>query len=405
MSQAAAQGANIPAHVPPELVSDFTIAAPGDGCPYARVAALANGPRAIFTPPDMMRAEGGWILTRADDIREVFQKPEIFSSAGIAGFSRIVGEDWPLIPLELDPPQHPKFRAILNGIFSPKRMASMEDGVRARAVSLIEPLVGKKGCEFVEAFGRPFPVTIFMQLMGLPDADMETLNGWEHDLLHSGTMEERLRGAHGFHGYLKDLIKLRRAKPADDLATFVLDSEVDGRKLNDQEVMGIYYLLVVAGLDTVAASLGLHFRHLAITPEHQSRLRANPELIPSAVEELLRRYGIVQTRRFVTQETEVAGVKMMPGDRVELMTFLASLDPEEFPDPLKVDLERQPNRHVAFAYGAHRCLGSHLARRELIIAQEEWLKRLPPFRLAEGEAATIQAGGLMGVHALNLAWD
>lgn len=406
MSDVAGAGPKIPDHVPPGLVREVNLYDPAAGaCPYERVAALTKGPRVLFNPPNFMQAEGGWVLTRADDIRSVLQQPEIFSSEGIAGFSRIVGESWPLIPLELDPPEHSKFRAILNGIFSPKRMAAMEDGVRSRAVSLIEAFADKGGCEFVEAFGRPFPVTIFMQLMGLPDEDMEMLNGWEHDLLHSQTMEERVRGAQGFYGYLKDIIRQRRARPQDDLATFVVNSEVDGRRLNDVEVMGIYYLLVVAGLDTVAASLGLHFRHLAMTPEHQDRLRAEPALIPSAVEEFLRRYGIVQTRRFLTRDAEVAGVRMKAGDRVELMTFLASLDPDEFPDPLSVDLERSPNRHVAFAYGPHRCIGSHLARRELIIAQEEWLSRIPPFRIADGVEVPVEPGGLLGISALPLVWS
>lgn len=395
----------IPDHVPKELVQTVDLMAEaGQGCPYARLAKLTSGPRVLFTPPTFMQPSGSWVLTRAEDIRSVLQQPETFSSHGIAGFSRIVGEEWPLIPLELDPPEHSKFRAILNGIFSPKVMARMEDGVRARAASLIDAFADKGECEFVEAFGRPFPVSIFMQLMGLPDEDMDLLNGYEHDLLHSRDFEHRIRGARGFYDYLKDLIRLRRANPVDDLATFVVNSEVDGQKLNDEQVLGIYYLLVVAGLDTVAASLGLHFRHLAMNSGDQARLRAEPDLIPSAVEEFLRRYGIVVTSRFVTQETEVAGVKMKVGDRLSLMTYLASLDPDEFPDPLTVDLDRSPNRHVAFAYGPHRCIGSHLARRELIIAQEEFLKRIGPFRIKDGVQVPILAGGLMNVESLPLVW-
>ena len=405
MSEAAATAPRIPDHVPPDLVREVDLFSSGqEGCPYTRLAALTDGPRVLFNPPTFMQPNGSWMLTRADDIRSVFQQPEIFSSEGIAGFSRIVGESWPLIPLELDPPEHSKFRAILNGIFSPKVMASMEDGVRSRAASLIAAFADKGECEFVEAFGRPFPVSIFMQLMGLPDEDMEMLNGFEHDLLHSREMETRVRGAQGFYDYLKDLMLQRRAKPTGDLATFVVQSQVEGKPLDDVQVMGIYYLLVVAGLDTVAASLGLHFRHLAMNPDHQARLRADPALIPSAVEEFLRRYGIVATSRFVTQDTEVAGVKMKVGDRLSLLTYLASLDPDEFPDPLVVDLDRSPNRHVAFAYGPHRCIGSHLARRELIIAQEEWLKRIPPFRIRDGVEVPVEPGGLLGVTALPLVW-
>jgi cytochrome P450 len=399
-------GPSAPAHVPPELVRDFDLAGLSGAaeCPYSRLSRLRGEARIIYTPPSAFQPAGSWLLTHAADIRSVLQQPETFSSDGIAGFSRLVGESWPLIPLELDPPQHEKFRAILNGIFAPKKIAAMEEGVRARAGGLIDAVKDERRCEFVEAFGRPFPVSIFMQLMGLPDEDMGLLNGWEFDLLHSRDMESRFRGARGFLDYLRALIVKRRSKPADDLTTFVVQSQVDGRPLTDDEVMGVCYLLVVAGLDTVASSLSLHFRHLAQNPDDQARLRADPSLIPSAVEEFLRRYGIVSTSRFATRDAEIAGVKIKAGDRVAVLTQLASLDPDEFENPLEVDIERTPNRHVAFSYGPHRCIGSHLARRELVIAIEEWLKRVPPFRIADGAEVPIATGGLLHVAELPLVW-
>jgi cytochrome P450 len=230
-------------------------------------------------------APGSWMLSRAEDVRHVLQQPELFSSKGIAGFSRMVGESWDLIPLELDPPEHAKFRTVLNGIFAPAKVKALEEGVRASAIALIDRVVGRGECEFVEAFGRPFPVSIFMQLMGLPDEDTALVNGWEHQLLHSTDMMTRIAGAKGFLDYLRELIARRRREPTDDLTSFAIQAQVDGRPLTDDEVMGICYLLVVAGLDTVAASLGLHFRHLALNPDHQARLRADPSLIPDAVEE------------------------------------------------------------------------------------------------------------------------
>jgi cytochrome P450 len=395
---------DIPEHVPQELV--LAGPQPGSGLdsdPYVQLAAMHDGPRVTFMPPGPMRPQGVWMISRADDVRHVLQHPELFSSHGIAGFSAMVGESWPLIPLELDPPDHGKYRTLLNGIFSPGKIKALEDGVRERAVSLIAAVADKGECEFVEAFARPFPVAIFMQIMGLPDEDFDQLVGWEHDLLHSGEMAERFRGAKGFLDYLRALIAERRANPTNDLASFVIQAEVDGRPFTDDEVMGVYYLLVVAGLDTVAASLSLHFKHLAENPADQARLRADPSLIPGAVEEFLRRYGIVTTSRFVTEDTEVAGVKMLKGDRLSISTMAPSLDPSEFEDPMAVDIERSPNRHVAFSYGPHRCIGSHLARRELIIAIEEWLK-LPEFRVRGGEAAPVVPGGLLSVSALPLVW-
>lgn len=395
----------LPDHVPMALVRRAP--SPGfapESCPYQQYAAMHDEPRVQFMPPDFMRPNGSWTISRGEDVRYVLQHPELFSSQGIAGFSMFLGQSWPLIPLELDPPEHTKYRTLLNGIFSPAKIKALEEGVRARAVSLIDAVVAQGGCEFVDAFAKPFPVSIFMQIMGLPDGDFDLLVKYEQLLLHSETMEQRVEGARGFYDYLVDLIAKRRADPGDDLAGFVIQSEIDGRPLNDEEVMGIYYLLVVAGLDTVAASLGLHFAHLATHPEDQARLRANPDLIRDAVEEFLRRYAIVSTTRFATQDTELAGVAIKKGDRLTISTMAPSLDPAEFANPLDVDIERSPNRHVAFSFGPHRCIGSHLARREMIVAIEEWLKRVPPFRVEGDVEVPVKAGGLMCVERLPLVW-
>jgi len=401
-----ATAVEIPSHVPPELVVTVDLAGfttPGQ-CPYAKMAAMHDGPRTLFSPPNFMAPQGSWVITRAEDIRAVLQQPEVFSSKGIAGFSQLVGENWDLIPLELDPPEHAKFRAIMNGIFAPKKITAMEEGVRARAVALIDAVADKGGCEFVEAFGRPFPVSIFMQLMGLPEEDTDKFIAWEYGLLHANDMMQRVQAGKAILDYLRALIEQRKRSPADDLTSFAVQATIDGRPTTDDEIMGICYLLFVAGLDTVAASLGLHFRHLAQNPDDQARLRADPSLIPGAVEEFLRRYSIVTTNRFVTQDVEVAGVNMKTGDRVTCSTMLASLDPTEFDNPLDVDIERSPNRHVAFSYGPHRCIGSHLARRELVIAVEEWLKRVPPFRVAGGQDVPVKPGGVLGVAELPLVW-
>ena len=374
---------------------------------YDQLSKLFDGPRVFRNAEEsgMGNWGGSWQLTRAEDIRFVLQTPDVFSSKNIAGFSRLIGQEWDLIPLEKDPPDHSKYRAIMNGVFAPAKINAMETGIRARAVALIDKVVDKGGCEFVEAFGRPFPVSIFMQLMGLPEADTDLVNKWEYELLHSGDMPSRMSGARGFYDYLGDLIARRRKEPADDLTTFCINAQIDGRPTTDEEIMGMCYLLVVAGLDTVAASLSLHFRHLALFPQDQARLRADPSLIPSAVEELLRAYAIVTTNRWVTQDIEVGGIQMKAGDRVICSTPLACLDPAEFENPMAVDIERSPNRHVAFSYGPHRCIGSHLARRELVIAMEEFLKRVPPFRLADGASGTIKPVGLYSAPDLPLVWS
>jgi cytochrome P450 len=397
----------IPAHIPPEMVRNYDLSGRAHGVdPYEQMASFRQDARVFFnqTFRPGLNPTGVWVLTHSEDIRAGLQQPELFSSVGTVSFSAMVGEDWPLIPLEIDPPDHGRYRAILNGIFSPKKMAAMEDGVRAKAVELIEAVLPKGECEFVEDFGRSFPVSIFMQLMGLPEDHTERFNQWEFALLHSDDMGTVMGAAHEIVAYLRALIAKRKVEPADDLTTFCINAKVEGRPVTDDEIMGMCFLLFIAGLDTVAASLGLHFRHLALNPAEQERLRANPDLIPDAVEEFLRRYSIVNSSRFVAYDTEFAGAPMKKGDRVLFSTILANLDPQEFEAPLETVIDRAPNRHVSFMFGPHRCIGSHLARRELVIAMEEWLKRAPTFRIKDGGTVDVQPGGLLSVHELPLEW-
>jgi len=406
---AADEGWERPAHVPPDLarnVDIFGADRPGAD-PFETLAGLQRGPRVFFNlnkSPVMAYMGGYWMLTRAEDMRAALQQPGMFSSADTGGFSRLIGEAWKLIPLELDPPEHTKWRTVMNGIFAPRKIADLEAGVRARAIGLVDAIAGKGGCEFMEAFGRPFPVGVFMQLMGLPEEDTDKFMAWEYGLLHSHDMPQILTAAQATVVYLRELIARRKREPADDLTTFCINAQIDGRPVADDEIVGMCFLLFLAGLDTVAAALGLSFRHLALHPEHQAQLRARPELIPDAVEELLRRYSMITSSRLVTEDMEFAGAPMRQGDRVIFSTPLANLDAGEFDQPLAVDFERTPNRHVAFLYGPHRCLGSHLARRELIIAMQEFLQRTPPFRLAPGETAAIAPGGVVNVPKLQLTW-
>lgn len=320
-----------PAHVPPELVQPFELGADPAmrRCPFSTVTALRDRGRAFWNPANQQFG-GTWILTAAEDIRFVMTRPDLFSNKGEAGFSRLVGENWDLIPLELDPPEHTGFRQLLNPLLSPAAVKKMTPGVVARAVELIEAVHDRGECEFMEAFGRPFPVGIFLQLMGLPPEQTDTFLKWEFDLLHDPDMGTKVTAALAIREYLRSLAVERRKQPRDDLTSFVVAAEIGGRKLTDDEVMGTLYLLFVGGLDTVASSLGFFFRHLAEHPEHQARLRANPSEIERAVEELLRRYSVVTVNRQCKVDVELAGVHMKAGDWMAITTSLASLDPAEF---------------------------------------------------------------------------
>lgn len=402
----------IPAHVPAHMVRDYDLLSwttPGNPDPYDFFESLHRDARVFYnaTSNSLYEAhpKGVWVFTRAEDIRTALQAPDIFSSVGTVPFSSMIGETWPLIPIEQDPPLHSAYRAILNGIFSPQKMKVLESWVRGCAGDLIDKLRAKQECDFVEEFARQFPVAIFMQLMGLPAADADQFNTWEIELLHSQDFARQSAATRAIADYLRALIARRKVEPADDLITLCINAKIEGRPVTDDEIIGMCFLLFIAGLDTVTAALGMQFRFLAMNPEAQARLRADPKLIPNAVEELLRRFSTIVSSRFVTRDVEWAGAQMKAGDRVLFVTMLANLDPAEFDDPMTVNLDRGDIRHVGFLYGPHRCIGSHLARRELIIAMEEWLARVPEIRLGEGPVPQAHAGGVFSLDRLELAWS
>ncbi|WP_157218906.1 cytochrome P450 [Flavisphingomonas formosensis] len=396
----------VPPHVPADLVieSDFH-SGPGFATdPFGAVAWQTTGPRIFYSPTHYL-LPGCWVVTRAEDIRYVLQTPELFSSSGGIGFSALIDEAWDLIPVELDPPHHAPFRALLNPLFSPKEVGKLETGVRLAATSLVDRFADADEVEFIGAFAQPFPVSVFLQLLGLPLEEMPQFLEWEAGLLKSFSLEDRKRAAANIVGYLRNAIKDRRANPGTDLISWATHSQVDGRALTDDEVIGICFLMFIAGLDTVASSLGFHYHYLATHPELQAQLRADRSLIPTAVEEFMRLYSIVINHRRVVQDTEIAGVTLKKGDWMTVPTFNASLDPAEFQDPRTFILDRPANRHVAFSYGPHRCLGSHLARREFVVAMNEIFDRLPTFRLKEGAPFRTVGGAVFGVEELHLVFE
>jgi len=395
-----------PPHVPRELVRDFRFEAL-PGAERDAVQAAADAVRqepAIFFGLGARRGDGAWVVTRHELIREVFQDAEAFSSLHNADFSMLIGEDWPLLPLEADPPEHAAWRILLNPIFAPAKMKALEDEIEALAIKLVEDVKGRGECQFVAEFAEIFPVQIFLKMFGLPLEDTAKFVEWEADLLHSLTMEGRSRAARNIVTYLREVIAQRRARPTTDLISYVVTAQVNGKLLSDDEAVGVCFLLYSAGLDTVANMLGYIFKHLAEHPEDQQRLRDNPDLIPNAVEELLRAYPIVVSGRLVTRDLEFHGVQMKKGDVVVLGTMFAGRDGQEFANPDRVDFDREKVSHITFAAGPHRCVGSHLARRELRIAIEEWLRRVPPFRIKEGEAGVTHSLGVFGVSRLPLSW-
>lgn len=395
----------VPAHVPRHLVFDPEPLRRHvlDPDPFANTAVRELPELFYVSEPDPIRGTGHWVATTDSAIREILRDPERFSSRGIAGFSMLLGQQWPLIPLEIDPPLQTEFRRVMAPLLAPARVRAMEDEIRSLAMQLIDRIKDAGRCDFTRAFGTPLPVVIFMRLMGLPLDQLDTFLVWENDLLHSGDPAKRVGAARSIYEFLVELIEERRANPVDDLVSTAVTMEVNGRELTHDEIMGMCYLFFVGGLDTVAATLGYIFLYLATHDDDRRRLAADFSLIPVAIEELMRRHSVVSTRRLVTRDMEFRGVQLKAGEYIECDLSFSGTDPAAFSDPLTVDVTRKPNPHLAFGGGPHRCFGSNLARAEMRIGIEEWLTRIPDFHLEPG-AELHSHIGVKGLDALPIVW-
>jgi cytochrome P450 len=360
-----------------------------------------------------------WTLMRYDDVHEALRAPDLFSSRSVLhvyqGPKLIDPEEAAavrgMIPEELDPPEHTKYRQLLTPLFAPQVVETLEPMIRSWCAELIDGFVAQGHCDLNRDFARQFPTMIFLRLMGLPKGGVGDFLDTVHDRIREATQlgmsaTQSMSAAYimAMAEYMNTVLDERRAERQDDIVSYLLDIEVDGRPLDEAELQQICTLLYAAGLDTVAGELGYMFLHLATHPEHRRLVTESPERIPDFVEEALRLYSIVTTNRIVTRDVEFAGCPMKAGDRVLLSMPAADRDPLQFPNPDTFDIDRTSNRHIAFAAGPHRCLGSHLARLELRIAVEEWHRRIPEYTLAPDAEVTFHIGGVAGVDSLPLEW-
>lgn len=405
-------GAKRPDHVPPELVKNLDWAfgyVPVDfDEPYRETARFFedDAPR-IMWANEAVRSKpgvGAWVVSHYEDIARVYQEAETFSTEGAAAYQWLAGEKWPNIPLGIDPPDHMKYRKLLNPFFSPKAVDLLDEKMRRNANALLDQCInGREGCDFAYEFARVFPVQVFLDLMGFPQEKLEQFLEWENKILHGMDVEIQVPALKAILAYLREFVAEVKANGVDGIATDIINGEVDGRPLTEDEIMGVLFFLWLGGLDTVAATISMMFRRLALNPEMQQHLRDNKQAIPEAVEEFLRTQPLVNSQRLVKQDTVLAGQQIRKGDWVICLATAGNYDPNEFKNPREIDLARTPNRHFTFSGGPHRCLGSHLARRELRITLEEALPRLPDFSLAS-EADRKVHPGLISVRNLNIKW-
>ena len=343
----------------------------------------------------------GVLLSRKEDIDFALRHTEIFSSNIDAVDLK---NKRPMIPLQIDPPEHKKFRKLLDPIFAPRKMAAMDQQVSDLVNHLIDGFIDRGEVDFAKEFSVPFPSEVFLTLLGLPMEELDTfltmkdgiirpehVTGTAQGSVEAGAYQQKI--ADSVYDYFNKVLDEREKERKDDLLSHFLDAEVEGDRLTREDILDICFLFLIAGLDTVTATLDCMFAFLSEHPEHRRQLVENPDIIPNAIEELLRwETPVMMVSRVAVQDTELAGCPVHKGDHAIVIIGSANCDEAEFPDADQVRFDREVNRHIAFGGGVHRCLGSHLARLELRVALREWHKRIPEYEIAPDTTLVYTTG-------------
>ena len=343
------------------------------------------------------RYKGVYFPTRYQDIRDIAYDYEHFSSRRVVVRESDYRVNSP--PITSDPPDHRPLRMVLIPPFTPQAVAKLEAKARVVCNELIDRFVASGTCDGAVDYAQNIPVLIITHMLGIPAGHGDQFREWITMALQTGvTDEQALRQAEeAIAAYFEVQIKARRENPGEDLVSFLIAARSpDGEPFSDRQVLGALRLLLVAGIDTTWSAIGSSLWHLATHEQDRARLVAEPELIPTAVEEFLRAYAPVTMAREVARTTDVGGCPMREGQMVLLSFPAANRDPEKFPDADKVLIDRKHNPHAAFGLGIHRCIGSNLARMEMVVALQEWLKRVPAFSLDSSKPTTWSQGTVRG---------
>jgi len=343
------------------------------------------------------------MVRRYDIISEIVSDPEHFSCREMQiprAPSRTV-----LIPLNLDPPDNVPYRKALMPRFSPKAIQQMEPKLRRRAVEIIEEVVEKGECDFAYDIAARYPVSVFMDMMGLPQDRLREFRSIAEQYFAARTEEEYAKTDPLITSIMTGLIELRQREPSDDLVSHLISAEVDGRPMVLGELLSMCVLLFLGGMDTVTNVTGFAYQYFAQDSSLQDRLATHPELIPQFVEEALRLYAVVSNPRVVSKDNERFGVSFRQGDMISCMLAMAGRDDRINVDPNVFDIDRPKKRHLAFSTGPHTCIGFNLARTELRILTEEWLKRVPRFSLVPNMPHHFRLGNVNALSSLPLRWS
>jgi cytochrome P450 len=349
------------------------------------------------------RFQGVYFPSRFADVRAIAYDTEHFSSRRL-----MVREVQPPLteapPITSDPPRHRAQRMVLLPPFAPAAVGRLEPRIRNFCRRLVERLHGKRSCDGAMEYAQEIPAHVTAFLLGVAESDGSRFRQWIRDSLEGGITDpaKSERVIAEVSAYLDSEIAAHRASPRDDMISYLLDARINGEPLSDDHINGTLRLLLFAGIDTTWSAIGVALWHLATHEADRHRLAADPELIPTAVEEFLRAYAPVTIAREVVTETTIDGCHFKVGEMVMLPFGAANRDPAVFSQPDDVLIDRADNRHAAFGLGVHRCIGSHLARLEITIALQEWLHAIPQFSLAPNATVTWSAGTVRGPRTLPL---
>ena len=347
---------------------------------------------------------GSWFPTRYEDVVAIAQEHEIFTSRSITvTASPLAQAEGPYAgiaapPITSDPPDHHWHRRLILPVFAPQSVAKYEQGTRDLCNRLIDGFISKGEADAGTDYAQQIPVRVISAMLGVRDDMADEFVGWVRGVLEVGLTDPvvRLENRRKIINFFRNELEERKKNPREnDLITDLLNSG-DKYPVTDQYVLGVCNLMLVAGIDTTWSAIGSSLWHLAQHPEHCKQLRENPDLWPTAVEELLRAYSPVTMARIVDRDIEFQGCPMKAGDRILMAFPAANRDPRQFEHPDQVILDREHNRHVAFGSGIHRCAGSNLARLELRVALQVWLERIPEFSLVDPTSVTWAGGQVHG---------
>lgn len=394
----------IPDHVNPDVVFpfDYIVETNDVEDPFKVLEDLeARGaPEFFYTPHN----GGHWVARSYDIIHSIFRDYEHFTTSPIV-IPPIQGEARKLLPLEVNPPHHEKYRRILGPLFTPSAIRKLESNLRAIAQNLINGVADRGECEFVHEVAQRFPPHVFLILMGMPTDQLDEFIELAHTSI-SGAPAERSEAITKVSDFVNEFVAEKSKALSDDWTSVLIRAIGDdpSKDLSHEEVLDIAYFLFLAGLDTVLNSLVFAMRYFADHPNIWSQLRQDPEKIDEAVEEMLRLHMVVNNSRYVRADIKIGDNHLKKDDAVLMLTAVANRDSQMFENAKSVDFDREGNVHMTFGAGVHRCLGSNLARVELRVFLEEWMKQIPDFAIAPGATIRSTGGVTMGLTALPLVW-